>query len=216
MEVRMIVTDENWNAIVDCDAEQDGRFYYSVSTTGIFCRPSCKSRTPRREHVRIFASSAEALGAGFRPCKRCKPDGLKLPDEEWTDAVAEAIRKQYGDRLTLNALAEQQHVSPYHLQRTFKRLRRISPAAYLLQVRIEAAKTLLRATALSVAEIGDEVGISNPAHFAAVFHKAAGVTPSQYRRDHRPVNELGDSGAASDTQQFRNDKLTQKESRRNP
>ncbi|MCL6516648.1 Ada metal-binding domain-containing protein [Alicyclobacillus sp.] len=63
-----------WHAIVNCDVAYDGRFYYGVVSTGVFCRPSCRSKTPKREHVRIFLTTGEARAAGFRPCKRCKPD----------------------------------------------------------------------------------------------------------------------------------------------
>ncbi|MFC4810345.1 bifunctional transcriptional activator/DNA repair enzyme AdaA [Paenibacillus sp. GCM10023250] len=181
-------SDAQWTAIVGCDAAHDGAFYYGVSTTRIFCRPSCKSREPMREHVRIFNIAADAAQAGFRPCKRCKPDGLRLPDEEWVDAIAESIRAHYPERITLDALAEQQHVSPYHLQRTFKRVWGESPADYLLRVRIEAAKTLLRETAAAIAEVGGDVGMPNAAHFATAFQKAAGCTPTQYRLAHRAPN----------------------------
>ncbi|QHW34591.1 methylphosphotriester-DNA--protein-cysteine methyltransferase family protein [Paenibacillus rhizovicinus] len=185
-----MVTEDKWSAIVNCDAGQDGRFYYSVSTTGIFCRPSCKSRAPKREHVRVFATASEAAMAGFRPCKRCKPDGLRLPDEEWVDAIAESIRAQYRERLTLPALADQQHVSQFHLQRTFKRMMGLSPADYLLQVRLGAAKALLRDTRFAVAEVGEQVGMPNAAHFATVFHRATGRTPSRFREEHtnKPMN----------------------------
>ncbi|WP_225442457.1 Ada metal-binding domain-containing protein [Paenibacillus lycopersici] len=177
-----MVSEDNWSAIVNCDAGQDGRFYYSVSTTGIFCRPSCKSRAPKREHVRIFDTAAGAAAAGFRPCKRCKPDGLRLPDEEWAEAIAESIRLRYPERITLQSLAEEQHVSPFHLQRTFKRIQGMTPAAHLLRVRLDAARALLRDTRLPVADVGERVGIPNAAHFATVFQRAEGRSPSRYRQ----------------------------------
>lgn len=70
-----------WEAIVNNDSSYNGVFYYGVITTGIFCRPSCKSKCPLKEHVRIFESTDEAISADFRPCKRCRPDGARLPDE---------------------------------------------------------------------------------------------------------------------------------------
>ncbi|NBD23394.1 bifunctional transcriptional activator/DNA repair enzyme AdaA [Paenibacillus glycinis] len=177
------LTDAKWSAIVNSDAGQDGRFYYSVSTTRIFCRPSCRSRTPKRENVRVFGSAAAAVAAGYRPCKRCKPDGLRMPDEEWVNAIAESIRAHYPERITLQSLAEEQHVSLFHLQRTFKRIRGATPAEYLIGVRIEAAKGLLRESRYTVAEVGARVGISNAAHFATVFLKTVGRSPSQYRQE---------------------------------
>lgn len=178
-----MATDKEWEAIVGCDAGEDGRFYYGVSTTGIFCRPSCKSRTPNREHVRIFDTAAAAQAEGLRPCKRCRPDGLRLPDEEWAESIAAVIRRQHPERLTLRTLAEQQHASPYHLQRTFKRVRGMSPAEYLLRVRVEAAMTLLNESRLSIAEIGERVGMPSAAHFASAFRKITGQAPTQYRQE---------------------------------
>lgn len=71
-----------WKAIVNGDLSYDGRFFYGVNTTGVFCRPSCNSRKPKREHVRIFSTIREAMAAGFRPCKRCRPDLPRCPGEE--------------------------------------------------------------------------------------------------------------------------------------
>ncbi|SEM88009.1 bifunctional transcriptional activator/DNA repair enzyme AdaA [Paenibacillus sp. OV219] len=177
-----MMTDERWNAIVNCDAAYDGQFYYGVTTTGIFCRPSCKSRSPLPGHVRLFESAADALADRFRPCKRCKPDGMRLPDEEWAAAIKEVIEARYQEPLTLPVLAELMHVSPYHMHRTFKRMTGESPAARLSRTRITAAKQLLRTSALPVREIAAQVGFPNAAHFATVFQKAEGCSPTAYRQ----------------------------------
>ncbi|RAP78317.1 bifunctional transcriptional activator/DNA repair enzyme AdaA [Paenibacillus montanisoli] len=175
------MTNEMWRAIEACDAAYDGKFFYGVRTTGIFCRPSCKSRTPLQEHVRIFSSTDAALADQYRPCKRCKPGGLKLPDEEWVDAIAAIMEARYAEQLTLAKLAELSHASPYHMQRMFKRLKGASPAAYLQRVRIEAAKRLLRSSESPISEIGSQVGYPNAAHFATVFQKESGCSPTTYR-----------------------------------
>lgn len=83
-----------WQAIVANDASYDGTFYYAVTTTGIFCRPSCKSRVPKRENVRVFQDRQTAVAEHFRPCKRCRPDGLRLPDEEWIELIASYIKEK--------------------------------------------------------------------------------------------------------------------------
>ncbi|ARW09061.1 Bifunctional transcriptional activator/DNA repair enzyme AdaA [Bacillus atrophaeus] len=98
--------DEKWNAIVNNDSSYDGEFYYAVKTTGIFCRPSCKSRVPNKENVRIFQTAEQALGEKFRPCKRCKPNGLRLPDEDWVTQIKEFIDCSYSESLTLDKLAD--------------------------------------------------------------------------------------------------------------
>ncbi|AZN41874.1 bifunctional transcriptional activator/DNA repair enzyme AdaA [Paenibacillus albus] len=177
-----MMTDERWNAIVNCDAAYDGQFYYGVTTTGIFCRPSCKSRTPLQGHVRLYESAAEAIADRLRPCKRCKPDGMRLPDEEWVAAIREVIEARYPEPLTLPVLAELMHGSPYHMHRTFKRLTGESPASLLNSTRITAAKQLLLASAMPVREVAERVGFPNAAHFATVFQKAEGCSPSAYRQ----------------------------------
>ncbi|WP_240548025.1 bifunctional transcriptional activator/DNA repair enzyme AdaA [Paenibacillus lignilyticus] len=177
-----MMTSEMWLAIASCDASYDGRFYYGVSSTGIFCRPSCKSRTPNPKHVHIFLNAQAALASEYRPCKRCKPEGRRLPEEEWVESIAAMMNERYEEPLTLAALAELAHVSPYHIQRTFKRIKGKSPAAYLQQVRVEAAKELLlSATELTISEIGVRVGYPNAAHFATVYQKETGSSPSAYR-----------------------------------
>jgi len=174
-------TDGEWLAIANNDMDQDGRFYYAVTTTGIFCRPSCKSKTPRRDRVRVFKQAGQAASAGFRPCKRCKPTGEKPPDEEWLAVVADYIDAHYAERLTLETLADVCHGSPYHLHRTFKRIRGQTPAEYVQEVRIGRAKRLLASSDESVSEIGRRVGLPNLPYFTTLFKKTTGVTPARYR-----------------------------------
>src|SRR5690606_33583077 len=95
---------------------------YAVHTTGIFCRPSCKSRPPKRENIGLYRTVEQALRAGFRPCNRCKPTGQRLPDDEWVSLVTAYIDKSYSQQLTLSILSEISHGSPYHLHRTFKKV----------------------------------------------------------------------------------------------
>ncbi|MDD9266934.1 bifunctional transcriptional activator/DNA repair enzyme AdaA [Paenibacillus sp. GCM10023248] len=171
-----------WQAIVSNDAAYDGTFYYAVTTTGIFCRPSCKSRVPKREHVRIFGNRQAAAAENFRPCKRCRPDGMRLPDEEWTDLIAGYIAESYAEPITLAVLADHFYASIYHLQRTFKRVKGVTPLTYLQQTRVDAAKRLLLETEMPVSMVGGRVGIGNAAHFATLFQKKTGLTPTEYRQ----------------------------------
>ncbi|MCY9136406.1 bifunctional transcriptional activator/DNA repair enzyme AdaA [Bacillus atrophaeus] len=174
--------DEKWNAIVNNDSSYDGEFYYAVKTTGIFCRPSCKSRVPNKENVRIFQTAEQALGENFRPCKRCKPNGLRLPDEDWVTQIKEFIDCSYSESLTLDKLADMCHGSPYHLQRTFKKAEGITPLEYIQKKRIAAAAQYLELTDQSIRKIGLAVGIPNTAHFATLFKKRTGYTPTKYRQ----------------------------------
>jgi AraC family transcriptional regulator of adaptative response / methylphosphotriester-DNA alkyltransferase methyltransferase len=100
------MNDESWQAIVLSDAAYDGKFYYGVITTGIYCRPSCKSRVPVKTNVKLFENSLQAIAENFRPCKRCKPDGGRLPNEEWVSQIVSAIESHYSEGLTLGKLAE--------------------------------------------------------------------------------------------------------------
>lgn len=171
-----------WKAIVENDASFDDRFFYGVRTTKIFCRPSCSSRVPNKENVRIFKNAFVALDQNFRPCKRCKPDGLNLPAEEWIGQITEWIGEHFTERVTLERLADVSHGSPYYLQRLFKRLKGCSPLQYIQQLRLEKASFLLEATDYSIAEIGRLSGFPDAPYFITVFKKKNGLTPASYRK----------------------------------
>ncbi|MFD2923237.1 bifunctional transcriptional activator/DNA repair enzyme AdaA [Halobacillus naozhouensis] len=176
------VPNEYWKAIVANNAAYDDVFFYGVQTTGIFCRPSCKSKVPNIENVRIFKNAKAAQSEEFRPCKRCKPEGLRLPDHEWVEQMTKWIDRYYYEPLTLDKLAEISHGSPSHLQRTFKRVSGISPLEYIQQKRIAKAIRDLKETDNPVADIGVSVGLSNHAYFVTLFKKKTGTTPSEYRK----------------------------------
>lgn len=176
------LTEEKWQAIINNDASYDSRFFYAVKSTGIFCRPSCKSRPPKKENVRLFPNAEQALAEHFRPCKRCKPNGLRLPDDDWVDQIAQYIDSNYGETLTLETLADMCHGSPYHLHRTFKRVKGITPVEYVQQTRMAKAKECLSRSDQPIADIAMAVGIPNASYFITLFKKRTGRTPSEYRQ----------------------------------
>ncbi|MBY8912083.1 bifunctional transcriptional activator/DNA repair enzyme AdaA [Bacillus sp. YC2] len=182
---RHVLTEEKWNAIIHNDSSYDGTFFYAVKTTGIFCRPSCKSRVPNKENVVVFQTADEALAEHFRPCKRCRPNGLRLPDEEWVTQITEYIDSHYHESLTLETLADMCHGSPYHLQRTFKKIRDTTPNEYIQNIRVATAERLLKLTDKTVTEIAMAIGISNTSHFATLFKKKTGSSPTEYRKSQR-------------------------------
>ncbi|MHA4095573.1 bifunctional transcriptional activator/DNA repair enzyme AdaA [Bacillus cereus] len=179
------ITNEQWHAIIYNDSSYDNKFYYGVKTTGIFCRPSCKSKIPKRDNVNIFKNAQEALSQNFRPCKRCKPTALNLPNEEWIKHITDYIDKNFDEPLTLERLASICHGSPFHLQRTFKKIKGLTPMEYIQQIRTSKAKYYLEQTNYSIIEIGLTVGIQNTAYFSTLFKKKTGYTPNEYRKLHQ-------------------------------
>lgn len=169
------LTNEHWQAIIHNDSSYDSKFFYAVKSTGVFCRPSCKSRIPNKNNVRIFHHAEQALSENFRPCKRCKPNGLTLPNEEWVEQIKEYIEKHFDEALTLDILAEMCHGSPFHLQRTFKKMTAISPIEYIQQFRIVKAAEHLLHTNQPIKEISTAVGIENPEYFATLFKRKLGL-----------------------------------------
>ncbi|MFE6799737.1 bifunctional transcriptional activator/DNA repair enzyme AdaA [Paenibacillus chitinolyticus] len=177
-----------YETILSRDTRHDGQYYVGITSTGIFCRPSCRSRTPKPENVRVYDSIERALDAGFRPCKRCKPENPSPhgPDAELAETVLGLIRTRYGENLTLHGLASELNISPYHLQRTFKRTTGISPSRQLLLTRMEEAKHRLARSEQPIGEIAAAVGFRSASHFSAVFHKTAGCTPNEFREQNAP------------------------------
>ncbi len=134
--------EQQWQAIAERDPRFDGSLYYGVSSTGIYCRPSCPSKRPRRENVRFFDSPPDAEAAGFRECLRCRPRQLAAAAELVRRIIA--IVDANGDaKLTLGELSAQTGVSPFHLQKTFKKATGVTPKAYMAEQRLQRfAKTL--------------------------------------------------------------------------
>lgn len=176
------LTEDKWRAIVQNDASYDGTFFYAVKTTRIFCRPSCKSKPPNKENVRVFEEAKHAMTEGFRPCKRCKPTGQRLPDNDWVEQIEQYIDRNYQQRLTLESIADACHGSPYHLHRTFRRIKGVTPGEYLQRTRIAAARKLLEQSEAPMAQIARAVGIPNTSYFLTLFKKMTGRTPSEYRQ----------------------------------
>jgi len=176
------------------DARFDGRFFTGVTSTGIYCRPVCKVRTPKRENCRFFGHAAQAESAGFRPCLRCRPE-LAPRSLHWSIQDASAILAQQAARLldepeawadtapTVEALAQRLGVSDRHLRRIFEVQFGVSPLQYLQTRRLLTAKQLLADTDLPVTQIALISGYASVRRFNAAFLEHYGLNPTQLRRE---------------------------------
>ena len=173
--------DAKWAAVAKRDAAFDGAFYYSVKTTGVYCRPSCASRLAKRENVRFHKTSAEAEAAGFRACKRCMPN---QPSSEMRRAVkiAEACRliEATDGNLRLSQLAHAAGLSPYHFHRIFKSLAGVTPKAYAIAHRHKRVRAYLAASATVTNAIYD-AGFNSNGRFYAASNQVLGMSPSAFR-----------------------------------
>ncbi|MFN3981821.1 MAG: bifunctional DNA-binding transcriptional regulator/O6-methylguanine-DNA methyltransferase Ada [Caldilinea sp.] len=185
--------DARWAAVCARDAAAEGQFWFAVTTTGVYCRPTCRSRRPRRQNVRFFDTPAAAEAAGFRPCKRCQPHqpqpAMTVEHAAAVEQACALIRDSDGTP-TLATLAAAVGMSPYHLQRVFKAHTGVSPKQYAMTVRRQRAADALQ-TASTVTKAIYDAGYSNSGHFYAESADAIGMTPGKYRR-----------GAADETIRF--------------
>jgi AraC family transcriptional regulator of adaptative response/methylated-DNA-[protein]-cysteine methyltransferase len=173
-----IADDEAWTAVLARDRAFDGRFVTGVLSTGIYCRPSCAARHPRRTNVRFFADGAAARAAGLRPCLRCSPDTVSRDEQAVLRAIA-AI-KSAGQPLALAGLAADAGYSPAHFQRMFTRHTGLSPAAYARALRSERAREALSGGGRVTDAIYD-AGFSGPSRFYEATDGKLGMTPSTWR-----------------------------------
>lgn len=171
-----------WQALLDRNSSLDGTFVFAVSSTGVFCRPSCPARRPRRENVSFFEHSLQAEQAGYRACLRCRPKAMDgNPQSALVRAMCRYIEQHIEDRLTLSLLAKEFRLSSFHLQRTFKSVLGVSPKAYIDACRLRQVKQNLQAghsvtTALYAAGYGSS---------SRLYERTAtqlGMTPEKYRR----------------------------------
>lgn len=177
LAVRSLSDEDRWRIALAKDRRFDGAFVTGVHSTGIYCRPSCPARAPKRVNVRFYATPAEAEAAGLRACKRCSPD-RQSQEEAAVRAAVDAIRS--GESATLAELARLTGYAPTHFQRLFKRAIGLSPAAYARALREERAKEML-AGAGRVSDAIYDSGFAAPSRFYAAMEGRMGMTPSDWR-----------------------------------
>ncbi len=173
--------DDRWAAVKRRDPRADGIFYYSVLTTGVYCRPSCASRLARRENVRFHSTCEEAESAGFRPCRRCCPNEAALNDKR-AALVVKACRliEQADETLSLDTLANTLGMSRFHFHRVFKAVTGLTPKAYADALRAKRVKDeLSRRDSVTGAIYGS--GFNSSGRFYASTSDMLGMTPTEFR-----------------------------------
>ena len=170
-----------WSAIQQRSRGADGEFFYAVRTTGVYCRPSCAARLPRRENVRFFFAPAAAERAGYRPCKRCHPNAM-APSKRQAELVAAACRRiAAAEQMpTLAELAQVAELSRFHFHRLFKRVTGLTPKAYAAALRAQRVRETLPDSGSVTAAMYD-AGFNSNARFYAQSDAALGMVPSAFR-----------------------------------
>ncbi len=196
----LAVLDEEqcWQAVLRRDRGHDGRFYFGVKTTGVFCRPSCAARRPLRKNVSFYRTAAEAEDAGFRPCRRCRP--LDREEDTRVDQMRELcdfIRRHSdsGDPLTLEVLGRRVGLAPARLRRVFRDIVGVTPRQYVESCRFETLKQELR-EGESVTDAIYAAGFGSSSRVYEQTGARLGMTPSEYRAGGR---DLAISYAVADT-----------------
>jgi AraC family transcriptional regulator, regulatory protein of adaptative response / DNA-3-methyladenine glycosylase II len=189
-----------WAAIEAGDARFDGWVFCGVTSTGIYCRPSCPARTPKRSNVRFFSSAAAAQGAGFRACKRCRPDATPgSPDwDRRADLVGRAMRLVADgvvDREGVAGLADRLGYSERHVHRQLVGVVGAGPLALARAQRAQTARTLLETTGVSVIDVAFAAGFRSVRQFNATIQEVFATTPGELRRRVRRSTRPDGAGA---------------------
>jgi AraC family transcriptional regulator, regulatory protein of adaptative response / methylated-DNA-[protein]-cysteine methyltransferase len=172
----MLTEDQAWDAVLARDPAADAEMVYAVTTTGVFCRPTCPSRRPSRSNVVFFPDPATAVRAGYRPCRRCRPQ-QRHTDAAFVERVSASLKR---DRpVTLSELGRLTGRSPFTVERTFKRVLGVTPAQYQRQRRAASFRRELAEGAARVTDAIYDAGFSGPGR--AYENTQLGMAPGEYR-----------------------------------
>ena len=172
--------EEMWQAVAACDKTYDGKFFYGVKTTGIFCRPSCNSRVPLRKNVVFFQTAEDAIKAGFRPCKRCRPELLSYtPLLDLAADMKKLLDLYYAQQAELMERVRALGTSEKHLTEIFHNAYGISPKEYLTRLRLEKAKVCLQ-QGMTAGETAFAIGMESESGFYSFFKQQTGVSPKGF------------------------------------
>jgi AraC family transcriptional regulator, regulatory protein of adaptative response / methylated-DNA-[protein]-cysteine methyltransferase len=174
--------ESRWHAVLARDAARDGEFVFAVTSTGVYCRPSCAARRPRRENVQFFPVPEDAERAGYRACLRCRPRTLSgNADLKTARAICRYIEQHLDEPVTLDRLGKEFQQSPFHLQRKFKAILGITPREYADSCRLKTLKRNLQAGD-SVTRAMYDAGYGSSSRLYERTASQLGMTPDKYRR----------------------------------
>lgn len=176
-----LTEDERWAAVARRDRKADGAFYYSVRTTGVYCRPSCAARLAHRENVQFYATPEAAEKAGFRPCKRCRPNALSIAEQQAATVQKICQMIENAEEIpNLDTLAESAGMSRFHFHRVFKTITGVTPRAYFTARRAQRVREeLVRSETVTDAIYG--AGFNSNGPFYASSSQMLGMTPTRFR-----------------------------------
>jgi len=174
--------DPRWNAVVARDSGRDGEFVFAVASTGVYCRPSCPARRPRRENVTFYLRAEQAEKAGFRACLRCRPRSISgNPQSDFAKEICRYIEQHLDEPITLERLGKAFRQSPFHLQRRFKAALGITPREYADSCRLRLLKRNLQAGD-NVTRAMYDAGYGSSSRLYEKTASQLGMTPDKYRR----------------------------------
>jgi AraC family transcriptional regulator of adaptative response/methylated-DNA-[protein]-cysteine methyltransferase len=174
---------EKWRAVLQNDRSYDGKFYYAVKSTGIFCRPSCKSKAPLETNVEYFDTARAAMDAGYRPCKRCRPDLIDYqPIRDMACRVKTVIDSFYSKKIRLREELNKIGMSHHRMTEIFKEQYGVTPAEYAARLRIELAKDMLLQSGGPIIEIALSLEFESLTAFYGFFRKYTQMSPAEYRK----------------------------------
>ncbi|WP_052356860.1 Ada metal-binding domain-containing protein [[Clostridium] dakarense] len=175
--------EEKWMSVIENNTESDGKFFYAVKTTKIFCRPSCKSKAPLRSNVTFFNNRQNAMDEGYRPCKRCRPDLLEFfPLEELTQSAQSIINKYFYDKNELEKQIQNLGVNKSYLNKLFFQFYGKTISQYIRFIRIKKAKIMLLEGS-TIIESAFECGFESMSAFYSNFKKETGCSPKVFYRN---------------------------------
>ncbi|KAA0546177.1 methylphosphotriester-DNA--protein-cysteine methyltransferase family protein [Bacillus sp. BGMRC 2118] len=180
---------EMWERILACDKAYDGLFYTAVKTTKIYCRPSCRSRKPKKCNVSFYFDIMQVEEAGYRACKRCQPEVEYSPHTAIVQKVITYLASNYRKLLVLQDIADHVGVSSFYLERLFKEETSMTPRAYLEKIRVDKAVHLLKYTDKTSLEVCYEAGFQSTSNFYRVFKRIHHCKPGEYRDELRSCED---------------------------